>query len=51
MKRTKWIEHKFTFDFPEGWIFNILERLRGTGPRIREMVQGISEKTIMNAQV
>lgn len=30
MQRTKWTERKFTFDFPEGWLSNILERLRGT---------------------
>ncbi|MFI5203412.1 MAG: DinB family protein [Flavobacteriales bacterium] len=37
MERTKWTERKFTFDFPEGWLSNILERLRGTAPRMREM--------------
>jgi len=38
MQRTKWVERKFTFDFPEGWIFNIMERLQGTPVRIQEMV-------------
>lgn len=42
MQRTKWIEQKFTFDFPEGWIFNILERLRGTAPRMQEMIENLS---------
>jgi hypothetical protein len=43
MKRTPWIERKFSFDLPEGWIFNIMERLRGSPLRIREMVDGVSE--------
>ena len=37
MQRAKWIERKFTFDFPEGWLPDILERLRGTSVRIREI--------------
>src|SRR5262245_18542007 len=43
MQRTKWVERKFTFDFPEGWIYNIMERLQGTPARIREMVIGLDE--------
>lgn len=39
MERTLWVDRKFTFDFPEGWIFNILERLHGTEPRLRAIVQ------------
>jgi len=42
MERTKWTERKFAFDFPEGWLANILERLRGTGIRMEEMTVGIS---------
>jgi hypothetical protein len=44
MERTKWTDRKFTFDFPEGWIFNILERLSGTPARIRSMIAGLSEE-------
>ena len=44
MERTKWVDRKFTFDFPEGWIFDILERLRGTPVRIKEMMTGISDE-------
>jgi len=43
MKRTLWVERKFTFDFPEGWIFNILERLRGTTPRILDITNYLTD--------
>lgn len=43
MQRTKWVERKFTFDFPEGWMYNIIERLRGTSTRIKEMVFDLNE--------
>jgi len=42
MQRTPWIERKFTFDFPTGWMPNILERLRGTPIRIAAMINGLS---------
>ncbi len=42
MQRTKWTERKFTFDFSEGWLPNILERLSGTPARLREMVSSVS---------
>lgn len=45
MRRAKWIERKFTFDFPEGWLPNILERLRGTPARINEIAFSLSEDT------
>ncbi|MEO8151046.1 MAG: DinB family protein [Bacteroidia bacterium] len=41
MDRTKWTERKFNFDFPEGWIYNILERLRGTPARINDMTHSL----------
>lgn len=43
MERTLWVDRKFTFDYPEGWIFDILERLRGTTVRIESMVNGLAE--------
>lgn len=36
------MERKFTFDFPEGWMFNILERLRGTHPRMAEICKNLN---------
>ena len=44
MQRTPWIERKFIFDLPPGWLFNVIERLSGTVPRIRVITNGISEK-------
>jgi uncharacterized damage-inducible protein DinB len=44
MERTKGIERKFSFNIPEGWLPNILERLQGTSPRIEEIVTGLTEE-------
>ncbi len=46
MDRTKWTERTFTFDSPEGWMENILERLRGTGIRIRDLTSGLSDDVL-----
>lgn len=46
IQRTKWTERKFTFDFPEGWLSNVLERLRGTTPRIVDMVTGLTDEQL-----
>lgn len=47
MIRTKWTERKFSFDFPEGWIFNIMERLRGTIPRMTWMTFSLEEEDLV----
>ncbi len=44
MQRTLWTERKFNFDFPVGLFPNILERLRGTPARLKEMTSGITEQ-------
>lgn len=44
MQRTKWIDRKFTFDLPEGWLPDVLERLHGTPARIAEMISGLSNE-------
>ncbi|HZV70465.1 MAG TPA: DinB family protein [Saprospiraceae bacterium] len=44
MERTKWMERKFNFDFPSGLFPAILERLRGTPARLREMTASITEE-------
>lgn len=44
MQRTPWIEKKFNFDFPVGWLPNILERLIGTSARLKEITQSLSEE-------
>ncbi|MDB5229063.1 MAG: DinB family protein [Bacteroidota bacterium] len=46
MKRTKWTDRKFTFDFPEGWMPDILERLRGTPPRLYAITKDLSEQQL-----
>lgn len=48
MERTQWVERKFAFEYPEGWIYNILERLRGTEARIRKMTAGISDEILLS---
>ena len=48
MERTKWVDRRFTFDAPEGWIYNILERLHGTPARIAEIVKGVAEDKLRN---
>lgn len=47
MERTKWTDRRFSFDFPEGWMFTILERLRGTGARIVNLVDGLPEERLL----
>ncbi len=37
-----WFERHFTFDFPPGKFPDIVERLRGTPARARELVHGLS---------
>ena len=44
MQRTRWIDRKFELGIPEGWVFNIMERLKGTGVRLRELTAGISDE-------
>ncbi len=47
MIRTRWTERTFTFDFPEGWIFNILERLRGTYPRLVSLTKNLPHERLI----
>ncbi|HKR05832.1 MAG TPA: DinB family protein [Bacteroidia bacterium] len=44
MQRTKWTERKFSFDFPAGWLSNILTRLWGTSARIKEMTLSLKDE-------
>src|SRR5688572_33164890 len=46
MKRLKWTERKFNFDYPEGMFPFFLERLRGTAPRIKDIVSGLNDETL-----
>ncbi|MFZ1677028.1 MAG: DinB family protein [Saprospiraceae bacterium] len=44
MQRTLWTDRTFNFDFPVGLFPNILERLRGTPARLKELTTGITEQ-------
>lgn len=46
MVRTKWTERTFTFDFPEGWMFNIIERLHGTHARLHEITRILTNEQL-----
>lgn len=43
MQRTKWLERGFNFDYPAGMIYVVLERLRGTLPRLRDMTATLTD--------
>jgi hypothetical protein len=43
MERTRWTERKFNFDIPEGWMINLIERLRGTTVRIKDLSAGMKD--------
>jgi len=46
MKRTKWVDRKFNFDIPEGWLFNILTRLEGAIMRLQSLTKTLSDKQL-----
>lgn len=48
MKRMKWSERQFTLDAPEGWLYNVVERLRGTLPRLLALTQGLQEVQLVH---
>lgn len=40
MERTPWTSRTFNFDLPGGWLPNVLERLYGTGIRLKGLTTG-----------
>ena len=46
MQRSKWTDRKFAFDYPEGWMPNILERLHGTHTRMTEVCNNLSREQL-----
>ena len=44
--RTKWVERKFTFDLPAGWLANVLERVRGTPARLEDLTRGVAPELL-----
>ncbi|HCS21368.1 MAG TPA: DinB family protein [Bacteroidetes bacterium] len=47
MNRTPWTSRIFSFDLPEGWLPNVLERLHGTAVRIKELTSGVNEQALI----
>jgi hypothetical protein len=45
MQRLPWLDRKFQFDIPPGWVYNIVARLEGTESRLRHVTQAISDGT------
>lgn len=41
-----WFDRRFNFDFPVEMVYVILERMRGTAPRIEEKVRGLSREIL-----
>jgi len=46
VRRTKWFERTFNFDFPVGVFPSILERLRGTPARLEELIPTFPERIL-----
>lgn len=50
VEQAKWIDLKFSFDYPIGKFPALLERLRGTVIRIEELIKGLSSKELTKQQ-
>ena len=46
MTRLKWIDRKFSFDFPAAIYPEMIERLRGTPARLEDLFAGLSSETL-----
>ena len=46
MIRTKWVDRKFSFNIPKGWLFNILTRLEGTIVRLKSLTNTLSDEQL-----
>lgn len=44
--RIKWTERRFNFDFPAGIYPEMIERVRGTPARLKDLVNGLSPETL-----
>ena len=44
--RIKWVDRKFSFDFPKDYYPEIMGRLRGTPARIEDLIKDIAEETL-----
>lgn len=43
MQRMRWVDRKFQFDVPPGWLHNVIARLSGTEVRLRQLTASLSE--------
>jgi hypothetical protein len=43
MERAKWIERRFDFNLPEGWMTNVLERLHGAIVRLDNLTHDLGD--------
>ncbi|MEW6467402.1 MAG: DinB family protein [Bacteroidota bacterium] len=50
MKRLRWTERRFNFDYPPGMFPFLVERLRGTAPRIADLAAGL-DGTLLTRQL
>src|SRR6187401_671269 len=46
MEHTRWTERKFNFDYPVTHFPFFLERLKGSMPRLAELVEGLDDTTL-----
>jgi len=46
----KWVDLKFSFDYPVGKFPALIERLRGTSIRIEELIKGLSNQELTQKQ-
>ncbi|NNE26359.1 MAG: DinB family protein [Saprospiraceae bacterium] len=49
MKRTAWIDRKFAFSAPPGWIYNVISRLEGTTSRLIALTTDLSDPQLSEA--
>ncbi len=48
MERTKWIDRRFTFNIPPGWIYNIISRLENTPVVLKAIASELSEEQLQH---
>jgi hypothetical protein len=46
INRTEWIKRQFTFGLPFGMYGNVVERVRGTPPRLEDLTRGLSPEVL-----
>ena len=46
VKRTRWVEREFDFGLPVGVFPCVVERLRGTPPRLEELTRGLTREAL-----